>query len=177
MVVGGWDNWAPASDGLVYLTNGSVSDPFEVFDTYDWRSVIENGIFKEGKHPWHLGHFPKRTQAAVIVHVHFTLLVMALCTAFRLWQAQQATTASQASSCEVGISSALLGGEGTARWRQRLQEANRDQVIVFLEQAYGIFHLAELAVLSGLRLRRLPTLLGSSQDILLRYGLSPCLHG
>jgi hypothetical protein len=173
VVVRRWDNRAPATDGLVYLTNGSVSDPFVVFDTYDWRSVIENGIFKEGKHPWHLGHFPKRTAAAVIVHCHFTLLVMGLCTAFRLWQAQQATTASHPTTCEVGISSALLGGEGTARWRQRLQEENRDHVIVFLEEAYGIFHLAELAVLSGLRLRRLPTLLGSSHDILLRYGISP----
>src|SRR5262249_54800579 len=66
------------------LPNGSVKDPFVVFDTYDWRSVIENGIFKEGKHPWHLGRFPKRTQAAVVVHCHFTLLVMGLCTAFRL---------------------------------------------------------------------------------------------
>ncbi len=43
---------------------------------YDWRSVIENGIFKEGKHPWHLLKFPKRTEAAVVVHCHFTLLVM-----------------------------------------------------------------------------------------------------
>src|SRR3989440_5562778 len=42
--------------------------------------------FKEGKHPWHLGRFPKKTEAAVIVHCHLTLLVMALCTAFRLWQ-------------------------------------------------------------------------------------------
>ena len=82
-----WNNRAPATDGTVYLTNGPVSDPFVVFDSYDWRSVMENGIFKEGKHPWHLGHFPKRTEAAVIVHCHFTLLVMGLCTAFRLWQA------------------------------------------------------------------------------------------
>lgn len=62
----------PATDGTVYLTNGSVSDPFVVFDTYDWRSVIENGIFKEGKHPWHLGKFPKKIEAAVVVHCHFT---------------------------------------------------------------------------------------------------------
>ena len=61
-----WDNRVPASDGTVYLTNGSVSDHFVVFDSYDWRSVIENGIFKEGKHPWHLGKFPKRTEAAVV---------------------------------------------------------------------------------------------------------------
>ncbi len=58
VVVRRWDNRVPASEGPVYLTNGPVSDPFVVFDSYDWRSVIENGIFKEGKYPWHLGHFP-----------------------------------------------------------------------------------------------------------------------
>src|SRR2546426_8583068 len=88
VVVRRWDNRVPATDGTVYLTNGPVSDPFVVFDTYDWRSVIENGIFKEGKYPWHLGRFPKKTEAAVVVHSHFTLLVMGLSTAFRLSQAQ-----------------------------------------------------------------------------------------
>ena len=173
VVVKRWDNRTPGTDGTVYLTNGSVKDPFVVFDTYDWRSVIENGIFKEGKHPWHLGRFPKRTEAAVVVHCHFTRLLMGLCTAFRLWQAQLATAESSPQTQEVQISTALLVGEGTARWRMRLKEENRDHVIVFLGDAYGIFHLAELAVLSGLRLRRLPASLGSSHDILVRYGISP----
>ena len=173
VVVRRWNNRVPATDGTVYLTNGPVSDPFVVFDTYDWRSVIENGIFKEGKHPWHLGTFPKKTEAAVVVHGHFTLLVMGLCTAFRLWQAQQATAATQETEPAPSLSTALLAGEGTARWRLRLKEENRDKVIVFFEQAYGIFHLAELAVLSGLRLRRLPSHLGSPQAVLQRYGISP----
>ena len=171
VVVRRWNNRLPAAEGTVYLTNGPVSDPFVVFDTYDWRSVIENGIFKEGKHPWHLGTFPKKTEAAVIVHCHFTLLVMALSTAFRLWQAQLATTPTQ--QTQPSLSSALLGGEGTARWRLRLKEENRDKVIVFLGDAYGIFHLAELAILSGIRLHRLPAHLGSRQTILQRFGLSP----
>ena len=47
---------------------------------------------------------------------------MGLCTAFRLWQRQQ--TAAPAT-----LSTAVLGGEGTARWRLRLKEANRDKVI------------------------------------------------
>jgi tellurite resistance protein TehA-like permease len=135
--------------------------------------VIENGIFKEGKYPWHLGRFPKRTEAAVIVHCFFTLLVMALTTAFRLWQAQQAHSPTRPTQTLPGLTSALLGGEGTARWRLRLKEENRDKVIVFFEDAYGIFLLAELAVLSGLRLRRLPAQLGSRQDILLRFGITP----
>jgi hypothetical protein len=165
----------PATDGTVYLTNGPISDPFVVFDTYDWRSVIENGIFKEGKHPWHLGRFPKKTEAAVVVHCHFTVLVMALATAFRLWQAQQEQTSAPSDKMEIRptFSTALLAGEGTARWRLRLKEENRDKVIVFFAEVYGIFHLAELAFLSGVRLHRLPSHLGSRQAILERYDISP----
>ena len=173
MVVRRWENRVPKGGGTVYLTNGEVSDPFSVFDTYDWRSVIENGIFKEGKHPWQLLRFPKRTEAAVVVHCFFTLLVMGLCTAFRLWQAQVATTATSSTEVVPSLSSALLAGEGTARWRQRLREANRDKIIVFIGQAYGIFHLAEFAILTHLPLRRLPSPLGSPQAILQRFGLSP----
>jgi hypothetical protein len=171
VVVRKWENREPKADGTVYLTNADVSNPFLIFDSYDWRSVIENGIFKEGKHPWHLLQFPKRTQAAVMVHCFFTLLVMGLCTAFRLWQAQLAASAQTQTLPDA--SSALLGGEGTARWRKRLQEQNRDKVIVFIGQAYGIFHLAELAILTHLPLRILPPSLGSPQAILQRFGISP----
>jgi hypothetical protein len=173
VVVRRWDNRVPATDGTVYLTNGPVSDPFVIFDTYDWRSVIENGLFKEGKHPWHLGRFPKKTEAAVVVHCHFTLLVMGLSTAFRLWQAKPASAPTSQQETGASLSTALLEGEGTARWRRRLKEENRDKVIVFLGEAYGIFHLAELAVLSGMHLHRLPSHLGSRQAILQRYGISP----
>ncbi|MFL5658889.1 MAG: hypothetical protein ACJ8CB_32485 [Ktedonobacteraceae bacterium] len=115
VVVRRWENRVPKGGGTVYLTNGDIGDPFAIFDTYDWRSVIENGIFKEGKHPWHLLRFPKRTEAAVVVHCHLTFLVMALCTAFRLWQARSTTTTTSATEILPTLSSALLGGEGTAR--------------------------------------------------------------
>jgi hypothetical protein len=173
VVVRRCENRVPKGGGTVYLTNGEVSDPFSIFDTYDWRSVIENGIFKEGKHPWQLWRFPKRTEAAVVVHCFFTLLVMGLCTAFRLWQARVATTPTSSTEVVPSLSSALLGGEGTARWRQRLREENRDKIIVFIGQAYGIFHLAEFAILTHMPLRRLPSPLGSPQAILQRFGISP----
>lgn len=173
VVVRRWDNRVPKGEGTVYLTNAEVSDPFAIFDTYDWRSVIENGIFKEGKYPWQLLRFPKRTEAAVVVHCFFTLVVMALCTAFRFWQAQAASTPTSATEVLPTLSSALLGGEGTARWRQRLREENRDKLIVFIGQAYGIFHLAEFAVLTHVPLRRLPSSLGSPQAVLQRFGISP----
>jgi len=173
VVVRRWDNRLPKTGGTVYLTNAPVSDPFTIFDTYDWRSVIENGIFKEGKHPWHLLRFPQRTEAAVVVHSHFTLLVMGLCTAFRLWQVQSTLVPTAQTAVQPNLSTALLGGEGTARWRQRLREANRDKIIVFIGQAYGIFHLAEFAILTHVPLRWLPSALGSPQAVLQRFGLSP----
>jgi len=177
VVVLRWGGRSYPKGGTVYLTNGPVRDPFVAFDTYDWRSVIENGIFKEGKHPWHLEQFPQRTEAAVHVHCYFTLTVMALCTAFRLCQeaadiTPAATTADDADTARP-LTSALLGGEGTTRWRQRLQEENRDHVIVFIGPRYGIFHLAEFAVLAGLRLTTLPPTLGTPHDILARFGLGP----
>jgi Transposase DDE domain len=173
VVVRKWENRVPQTGGTVYLTNGEVRDPFVVFDTYDWRSVIENGIFKEGKHPWHLLNFPKRTEAAVVVHCHLTLLVMGLTTAFRLWQKQQATAPTAQTEVLPTLSSALLGGEGIARWRKRLHEENRDKIIVFIGQDYGVFHLAEFAILTHLPIRRLPSSLGSSQAVLQRFGISP----
>jgi hypothetical protein len=179
VVVLTWNNREYPDGGTVYLTNGPVADPFVVFDDYDWRSVIENGIFKEGKHPWHLEHAPQKTEAAVVLHCYFTLITMALCTAFRLQQAREAAAQradapeldGRASAAET-LSSVLLGGEGTARWRRRLKQENRDKVIVFVGACYGIFHLAELAILSGLRLKTLPPHLGSRQAVLARFGLA-----
>jgi len=67
----------------------------------------------------------------------------------------------------------LLGGEGIARWRKRLHEENRDKIIVFIGQDYGIFHLAEFAVLTHLPIRILPSSLGSPQAVLQHFGISP----
>jgi hypothetical protein len=180
VVVLTWNNREYPDGGTVYLTNGPVDDPFVVFDDYDWRSVIENGIFKEGKHPWHLEHAPQKTEAAVVVQCYFTLITMALCTAFRLQQAREAAADLREDAAATdepvaagqAISSVLLAGEGTARWRRRLKAENRDKVIVFVGAWYGIFHLAELAILSGLRLKTLPPELGSRQSILARFGLA-----
>lgn len=173
VVVRKWENRVPKTGGTVYLTNGPVSDPFIVFDAYDWRSVIENGIFKEGKYPWHLLRFPKRNEAGVIVHCHFTLLVMGLCTAFRLWQAKPTLASTSDRQTQPSLPSALLAGEGTARWRKRLQEENRDKIIVFLGSAYGMFHLTEFAVLTHIPIRRLPAPLGSPRDVLRRFEIGP----
>src|SRR2546426_2461201 len=62
VVVRRWDNRVPTGDGTVYLTNGPVADPFVVFDSYDWRSVIENGIWKRGQASLALGSLPQENR-------------------------------------------------------------------------------------------------------------------
>ena len=158
----------------VYLTNGPVDDPFEAFDDYDGRSLIENCLFREGKGPWNLQqYFPQRNEQGVLVHTFFTMAVQALATAYRLWEREQELSAQKAEAADRLLDYSLLGGIGTQRWRRQLKQENRNQVIVFVGEHYGIFHLAEFMVLAGLRLKEIPPELGTPADILTRFALGP----
>jgi hypothetical protein len=140
----------------VFLTNASVAKPLQPFDDYDDRSLIENCCIKETKQQWDLGHPPQKSERAVRVHVMFTLLLFALATAYRL-------------QCEREA----LGGEavGWQRWRRQLLEQTRDQVIVFAQGYYGIFHLAEYSLLLGVKLKDVPPGVGSRQQVLAKFKL------
>jgi hypothetical protein len=140
----------------VFLTNAPVAKPLQVFDDYDDRSLIENCCIKEAKQQWELGHPPQKNARAVQVHVVFTLLLFALATAYRL-------------QCEREA----MGGEpvGWQRWRRQLLERTRDQVIVFAQGHYGIFHLAEYSLLVGVKLKDVPSAIGSRPQVLAKYGL------
>jgi Transposase DDE domain len=142
----------------VFLTNAPVQQPLQPFDDDDDRSLIENCCIKEAKQQWDLGHPPQKTARAVRVHVMFTLLMFALATAYRL-------------QCEREASS----GEpvGWQRWRRQLLEQTREQVIVFAQGYYGIFHLAEYSLLVGVKLKDHPPEIGTRQEILAKYRLSP----
>jgi len=86
-------------------------------------------------------------------------------------ETDQKTTADQLGDF---LAHSLLGGQGPLRWRRQLQRENRDKVIVFIGQQYGIFDTHEFLVLSGVPLRTLPPHLGSRQDVLRRYGCDVC---
>jgi hypothetical protein len=141
----------------VFLTNASVQQPLHPFDDDDDRSLIENCGIKEAKQQWDLGHPPQKTGRAVRVHVVFTFLLFALATAYRL-------------RCEQ----AELRAEpvGWQRWRRQLLEQTRDKVIVFAQRWYGIFHIAEFALLVGVKLKDVPPGIGTLQDVLAKYGLT-----
>jgi hypothetical protein len=140
----------------VFLTNASVEKPLQPFDDDDDRSLIENCCIKEAKQQWDLKHPPQKTARAVRVHVMFTLLMFALATAYRL----------------QGEGEALRGEPvGWQRWRRQLLEQTRDQVIVFAQGYYGIFHIAEFVLLMGVRLKDVPPGIGTRHDLLAKYGL------
>ncbi len=158
VVVRQWNgrDYGPAGK-TVFLTNAPVDKPLRPFDDYDDRSLIENCCIKEAKQQWELGHPPQKTDRAVRVHVLFTLLIFALATAYRL-------------RCEREA----MGGEpvGWQRWRRQLLEQTREQVIVFAQGYYGIFHLAEYSLLLGVKLKDVPPGIGTRQEILAKYRLT-----
>ena len=157
VVVRTWNGHEYGPGGTtVFLTNASVQQPLHLFDDDDERSLIENCCIKEAKQPWDLGHSPQKTGRAVRVHVVFTVLMFALATASRL-------------PCEP----AEVRAEpvGWQRWRRQLLEQTRDKVIVFTEGWYGIFHLAEFALLVGVKLKDIPPGIGTPQEVLTQYGL------
>jgi hypothetical protein len=161
VVVRKWHNreYGPAGK-TVFLTNASVEQPLRPFDDYDERSLIENCCIKESKQQWSLQHPPQKSARAVRVHVAFTLLMFALATAYRLQCEQEATR-----------------GEpiGWQRWRRHLQEQTRDLVIVFAQDSYGIFHIAEYSLLLGVNIKDRPPGIGTRQQILAKYRLTA--HG
>lgn len=164
VVVLKWDNKDYGQEGrTVYLTNESVVDPFLPFDDYDGRSLIENTLFREGKQAWHLEKSPKKTAAAVTAHVLMTFAVLALTTAYR--------THEQAEALQDEREAVTTFEEGVRQWRRRMKQENQDKVIVFVGDKYGILHVTELAVLTGVRLKKIPPELGTRDDILHRYGV------
>jgi Transposase DDE domain len=158
VVVRQWNGrgYGPAGK-TVFLTNASVQQPLRPFDDYDDRSLIENCCIKESKQQWSLQHPPQKTARAVRVHVMFTLLMFALATAYR-WQCEQADTQGEPI--------------GWQRWRRQLLEETRDLVIVFAQDDYGIFHLAEYSLLVGVNLKDRPPGIGTRQQILAKYRLT-----
>jgi hypothetical protein len=155
VVVLEWENKVHGRDKApVFLTNAPVEDPFGPFDDYDGRSVIENVAFREGKQGWHLEHAPQKTAEGVTIHVYFTLLVMALTTAYRLWCRRQVVQEEgEEALADLEAAGAWIEPSGIRVFRRKVQQKNRDLVIIFWQGKYGIFSLVQLAGLVGLRVK------------------------
>jgi hypothetical protein len=92
------------------------------------------------------------------VHVMVTGLMCALATAYR-------RPCEQADTGRAPV--------GWQRWRRQLLEQTRDHVIVVAQDCYGIVHMAEYSLLGGVQRKDVPPGIGTRQEILAKFGLSP----
>jgi hypothetical protein len=150
----------PGSDTLVILTNGSVNKPLTVYDRYDERSEIENGLFREAKQAWFIERPARNTANAFRAHAYLTLMVMALSTAFRTWMDQQDKLDKDGHNT------------GIRKFREKVKQENGNKLIVFDEDRYAVFDTYEVFILCG-RNVLMPTGVPeriSKNDILIKYG-------
>ena len=165
----------------VLLTNGSVKQPLETYDRYDDRSLIENLMFREGKQGWNLERPPQRNEKAYVAHVFLTLAVYALATAYRARCESEDNAATRAAKAAAAATTATdreadehrRPKEAIRHYRQRIARENKAKVWVRVGDVYGIFHLAELSILLGVRLREVPPEVGTREQVFRRYGLEP----
>jgi hypothetical protein len=150
----------PNSDTLVILTNGPVQKPLRVYDGYDSRSEIENGLFREAKQAWFIQRPARNNANAFRSHVYLTVLMMALTAAFQTWMDQQDKLA-------------LKGQEtGIRKFREKVRQENENKLIVFDGDRYAIFDAYEVFILCGTNVH-MPTGVPetiSKRHILLKYG-------
>ena len=129
---------------------------------YKNRSIIENLLFRENKQGWHLEFPPKRTTEAMVAHVMLTMATYALTMAYRDWEDEDTfLTESQYRSFDKGV----------RRWRREKIKNADEYVIIFVDHYYGILHFAELAALTGIRMKHPPEGMESREKIYRRRGL------
>ena len=138
VVVKTWDNKTPPLEKqVVFVTNIGVKDPFLTFDRYDDRSLMENKLFREVKQNWYFEHPPKKTKEGVYIQAYMTMGMKALTTAFLKWQEEQ-------------LQLEALGKQSTWQmYRRKLKVLNRNKLIVFVGQHFGIFPSHEVFMLAN----------------------------
>ena len=153
VVVKTWDNKTPPLEKqVVFVTNIGVKDPFLTFDRYDDRSLMENKLFREVKQNWHFEHPPKKTKEGVYIQTYMTMGMKALTTAFLKWQEEQ-------------LQLEALGKQSTWQmYRRKLKVLNRNKLIVFVDQHFGIFPSHEVFMLANVPVHDIAKELNITRD-------------
>ena len=153
VVVKTWDNKTPPLEKqVVFVTNIDVKDPFIAFDRYDDRSLMENKLFREVKQNWHFEHPPKKTKEGVYLQTYMTMGMKALTTAFLKWQEEQ-------------LQLEALGKHSTWKmYRRKLKVLNRNKLIVFVDQHFGIFPSHEVFMLANVPVHDIAKELNITRD-------------
>ena len=95
----------------------------------------------------------------------FVLAVMALTNAYRTIRKREEAQRQKQLKEDTWL--------GMEQYRRELRRKSKDQGIVFVGEAYGIFYLSELFVLMGRKVKDLPAGIEKAEDILSKYGIAP----
>ena len=138
-----------------------MDNPIKVYDGYDARSKIENGLFRESRKSWFIKSPPEKSKAGFMVHAYLTILTMGLTRAFCDWMVQQ-------EKHEDGDVD-----NGIRKFRQKIRMENANLCIVFEDDRYAISPLYEILILGGkcvLKPRGVPDVI-IKEDILRKYSV------
>ena len=161
IVIKKWGNKKPRKGkAAVFITDLPVNNPFIGYDLYDDRSLIENCLWREEKQKWYLKNPPKRTGEGVAIHTFLTMTVFALATAFRYWNKDQQKKIEEGKTTGIQLF-----------WRE-LRMKNRNKVLIFKGDKYGVFYLSEIMRLVGFRIKDADPGVGSRSQIMRKYGIS-----
>lgn len=142
----------------IFLTNRSIDDPFDVYDRYDDRSLIENELNRSLKQAWYIENPPQKSAIGVKLHVYFVIICMSITSAFRQQQAKE---------------EAMYPDDiGMERYRRKLRASNKDKLAIFVNDKYGIFIAYEPFVVMDIGVREAARLGATKESILNKYGVN-----
>jgi hypothetical protein len=161
IVVTQWENHNYAWEkSKVFVTDMQVlPDPFIAFDAYDERSIIENSLFRQTKQSLHLEYPINKTQEGIRLHCIFTMSVFALMNAYKQWADKQYSAIKDGQEC------------GLKRFWKKLKAQNRDKVIIFKGNLYGVMDIAECMFLLNVKVKEFENYDEKQREVLKRYGV------
>jgi hypothetical protein len=161
IVVTQWENhnygWEKSK---VFVTNMPVvPNPFDAFEAYDDRSIIENSLFRQTKQSLHLQYPINKTQEGMRLHCIFTMSIFALMNAYKQWAEKQYSAIKDGQEC------------GLKRFWKQLKAQNRDKVIVFKDNLFGVLDIAECMLLLNVKVNEFENHDEKQKEVLERYGI------
>ena len=93
------------------------------------------------------------------LHLFFTMSIFALINAYRDWAESQYSMIKNGKEC------------GLERFWKKLKAENRNKVIIFVDQVYGILDVAECMLLLNVKVKDFENIEATQKEILTKWNL------
>lgn len=120
------------------LLSATRQPPLRRYRCYDDRSLIENGIFRNGKQHFALGSSTARNAKSLLAGVVFSLIALALDIGLRAHQVELAERSDRRAE-RLGV----------MRYRREMEYRNRGMIIIVAADCYTVMPLTEFAAIAG----------------------------